>query len=489
MISYSLYKTTPAIPEASSMIETFRAIGYSIQTAVADIIDNSISANAKRIWVDFEWKGGHTWLSIKDDGSGMDNEELIRAMRPGSKNPNEIREIKDLGRFGLGLKTASFSQCRKLSVISKKIDYSPVYWTWDLDFVKQTGRWDLIQYLPSEFEHSLDDVTSGTTVIWNDIDRVFKNIKEDDLKSKDIFLKTIKIIEDHLSMVFHRFIETGKIDIFIRNREISAWNPFMQEEPATQNFPDEPLMNGKVNLKGYVLPHHNRLSSQKYNYAKGPKGSWSAHQGFYVYRNNRLLVAGEWLGLFKKELYHDLCRIQIDLPNNFDAEWQIDIKKSIARPPLGIREQIDSYARDIRARAMEVYRHRGKVVKRSLANDLYKPIWIERIKNNKRYYEINKEHPVISDLFKSVSEENKIAVLKALSYLQETIPTALISLRESDKEIYHSGPFEYNKEEIASDIKKAYLALLTKGNTADQAKRTLYFIDPYDHFPEIIETL
>ena len=117
MIDYSKYPTTPAIPEASSMIETFRAIGYSIEAAVADIIDNSISARAKNIWINFEWEGSETWLAVKDDGSGMNNDELVQAMRPDSKNPLDDRSTKDLGRFGLGLKTASFSQCRLLSVI------------------------------------------------------------------------------------------------------------------------------------------------------------------------------------------------------------------------------------------------------------------------------------------------------------------------------------------------------------------------------------
>ena len=150
MIDYSKYQTTSAIPEASSMIETFRAIGYNIETAIADIIDNSISANSKNIWINFEWKGSKTWLSIKDDGIGMNDAELIQAMRPGSKNPLQERNQKDLGRFGLGLKTASFSQARKLTVISKKADYKSVFWTWDLDFVNKTGNWDLIKYLHDE---------------------------------------------------------------------------------------------------------------------------------------------------------------------------------------------------------------------------------------------------------------------------------------------------------------------------------------------------
>jgi len=109
-----------AVPEAASMIETFRAIGYNLETAVADILDNSISAGAKNIYIERIWDGGKTIVTIKDDGLGMNSEEIVEAMRPGTQNPLESRDVNDLGRFGLGMKTASFSQCRKLTVISKK---------------------------------------------------------------------------------------------------------------------------------------------------------------------------------------------------------------------------------------------------------------------------------------------------------------------------------------------------------------------------------
>src|SRR5450759_4845213 len=171
MLDYSQYITTPAIPEAGSMIETFRAIGYSIEAAVADIIDNSISAGAKNVWVNFDWQGADTWISVKDDGIGMDNDELIQALRPGSKNPLDDRDSKDLGRFGLGLKTASFSQCRMLSVISKKENSKNVYWTWDLNFVNKTGKWNLLKFLPdNKFEADIEKIKSGTITVWNDID-------------------------------------------------------------------------------------------------------------------------------------------------------------------------------------------------------------------------------------------------------------------------------------------------------------------------------
>lgn len=150
MIDYTDILTTSAEPEASSMIETFRAIGYSVETAIADIIDNSITAGAKNIWIDYDWKGSNTTLSILDDGTGMNNEQLIQAMRPGSKNPLEERNRDDLGRFGLGLKTASFSQSRKFTVFAKARGYKPVFWTWDLDFVNYTKSWKLIRHIPNE---------------------------------------------------------------------------------------------------------------------------------------------------------------------------------------------------------------------------------------------------------------------------------------------------------------------------------------------------
>ena len=105
-------------PGASAMIESLRAYGYSLNSAIADLLDNSITAHAKNIWIHMYWDGGNSWLSITDDGSGMDEKTLINAMRPGSQNPLDQRKEDDLGRFGLGLKTASFSQCRSLTVVS-----------------------------------------------------------------------------------------------------------------------------------------------------------------------------------------------------------------------------------------------------------------------------------------------------------------------------------------------------------------------------------
>lgn len=490
MIDYSKIPTSSAEPEASSMIETFRAIGYSINTAIADIIDNSITAGAKNIWVDYEWKGSNTKISILDDGKGMNNEQLIQAMRPGSRNPLEERSSNDLGRFGLGLKTASFSQSRKFTVLSKAKDYNSVFWTWDLDYVNQTQAWKLIRHIPDEenWTKKIESLETGTCVVWWDLDRLSKNTHEDNLEAKSKFLGIMDSVKSHLSMVFHRYMDEG-LKIYFREREIKPWDPFMIGVDGLQTKPETRLEGGSIRIKGFVLPHRSKLSAEQYNYGKGPKDSWTAHQGFYVYRNKRLLVAGDWLGMFKREVHYDLCRIQIDLPNNFDEVWQIDIKKSIARPPSIYHEQIFAIAKEVRNQAVEVYRHKGKVLKRKLASDEYFPFWEEKARHGKRFYKINRNHPLLNELL-SKSGDLKKDIEKVIQFIEETIPVPLITLQESENEKPHGQPFEgIDHSSIKETIKSIYDSFVQSGLSFEKAKARILNIEPFNFYPEYIETL
>jgi hypothetical protein len=493
MNDYSQYEKAQAEPDASSMIETFRAIGYSIQSAVADIIDNSISAGARNVWVDFQWKGADTWLSIRDDGRGMDDRELIQAMRPGSRNPNEERSNEDLGRFGLGLKTASFSQCRKLTVISKRADSESVFWTWDLDFVNQTGKWQLIKFLPPQFEGSRNNPGSGTIVIWNDLDRLVKNLREEDNSSLHKFLEIMEQVKRHLAMVFHRFIESKRIDIFFQHagievRKIEAWNPFLIDNHRTQKFPEESIQNNRVIIRGFVLPHKSKLSEEEFKMAEGPKG-WNAQQGFYIYRNERLLLSGDWLGMFRKEEHYKLARILIDLPNSLDPEWQIDIKKSVARPPLSVRDQLKAYANKVRSQAVEVYRHKGRILQRKYAGVQFQPVWQEKIRHGKRFYEINREHPFIKALSQSLNGKSS-ELEQILRFVEETIPVPLITIKESEQPELQGQPFEDTDLEFLRKVmRQIYEKLLAEGKSADQAQSIILNIEPFNQFPHFIENL
>lgn len=487
-LDYSCVETTSAEPDASSMIETFRAIGYSLETAISDIIDNSIAANAKNIWIEYYWEGENTVLSILDDGKGMTNEDLIQAMRPGSKNPLDVREKNDLGRFGLGLKTASFSQTRKFSVISKAIDSIPYLWSWDLDFVNKSKSWTLIRYCP-QYEHFIEKIqhlASGTCVIWWDLDRITKDTKEDNEDSKKKFLEIMDNVKKHLSMVFHRFIDAGT-NIYFQGRKIKSWDPFMIGFDGLQPKPEVKFQDGEVIIKGFVLPHRSKLSPEDYDYGKGPKESWTAHQGFYVYRNRRLLVPGDWLSLFKKEVHYDLCRIRIDLTNNVDEDWQIDIKKSIARPPLKYKEQITAVAKEVRIQALEVYRSKGKILKRKLADDEYFPFWEERLRHGKRFYRINRKHPLIDELL-SKSSDLTINVENILQFIEETIPVPQITFQENENHIPHGQPFEgKNDEAVRSTMKAMYQNLRNSGKTDERAKSIILNIEPFDYYPQYLE--
>lgn len=490
-IDYRTIASTPAEPEASSMIETFRAIGYSIETAIADIIDNSITANAKNVWIDYNWKGPETTVSITDDGDGMDNEELIQALRPGSTDPLEEREAKDLGRFGLGLKTASFSQCRKFAVLSKNENKEAAYWCWDLDYVKNYAKtWSLIKYFP-ELETNNQKINfqrKGTTVVWWDIDRLTKDTQADSEQSKAKFLATMESVKNHLGMVFHRFIEDG-LHLYLRGRRIEPWDPFMIGADGLQSKPETFLENGKIRIKGFVLPHRSKLTGEKYKYGKGPKDNWTAHQGFYIYRNRRLLVAGDWLGVFKKEVHYDLCRIMIDLPNSMDNEWQIDIKKSVARPPAKLKEIITSLAKEVREQAVLVYRHKGKVLKRKLAIDDYFPFWEERTRHGKRFYKLNRNHPIIMELLeKSVGVSSDIE--KLLQFIEETIPVPLITLQENENERPHGQPFEgKDHHPILDTMTTMFRNLISQGKTVEHAKALILNIEPFNFYPEYLESL
>jgi hypothetical protein len=489
IVDYSQFGTTAAEPDPSSMIETFRAIGYSIEAAVADIIDNSISAGAKNVWLNFEWLGETTWFAIRDDGNGMNNEELIQALKPGSKNPLENRNVSDLGRFGLGLKTASFSQCRMLTVVSRKKHFAPVFWTWDLDYVKNERKWNLLKFLPNEKFLDLQRKTdSGTIVVWHKLDRLVGDLQRDDQKALDKFLLIMESVKRHLAMVFHKYLENGRIKIHFQDRIVNGWNPFMTDELATQRFPEEPLQNGKVRMKGYVLPHKSKLSEERFRTGEGSKG-WNGQQGFYVYRNDRLLLDGDWLGMFKKEEHYKLARIEINLPNNLDADWQIDIKKSIARPPLFIREQLKAYANIVRAQAVEVYKHRGKNIKPYLGHQ-FVPLWVDHKRGDKWFYKVNRAHPVI-DLIKEQALKHPEGAIEALlKIVEESIPVKSIYIREAEEPEAQGKPFEGTDQELIKRTMKQMFENLTKqGKAPDNAKAIMMNIEPFNQFPEFLEYL
>ena len=239
-------------------------------------------------------------------------------------------------------------------------------------------------------------------------------------------------------------------------------------------------------VKGYVLPHKSRINEDVFKDASGPKG-WNAQQGFYIYRNERLLLAGDWLGMFRKEEHYKLARIQVDLPNSLDAEWQIDIKKSIARPPLTLREQLKAYAGQVRSRAVEVYRHRGRNV-RKLPGQKFVPLWIDQKRGDKWYYKINREHPLIEKIRKQAATEPDKALEMLIRFIEETIPTKSIYIREAEESESLGNPFEgVDQEPIRKAMKQIYDKLISEGKTDEIAKAIIFNLEPFNLFPHFLE--
>lgn len=223
-------------PHAASLIEGLRDFGYSLETSLADIVDNSITARANRIDILADTITDDPWVAIADNGTGMTRTELLEALRPGSKNPRHEREAKDLGRFGLGLKSASFSQCRQLTVLTRK-DGSTTAAAWDLDRVSETNRWSaVILDDPSKVPAAEHLGESGTIVIWKKLDRLDGGYKHDRAKRTQTLNSALSSAERHLRLVFHRYLSgsPARISIYLNRLPLHPIDPFAEGHPARQ---------------------------------------------------------------------------------------------------------------------------------------------------------------------------------------------------------------------------------------------------------------
>jgi hypothetical protein len=397
-----------AIPDAASLVLSLRSIGYSLETALADIIDNSITAKATEVHINVKWNNELTYISVLDNGYGMNENDLHQAMKIGSKNPNDPRSNDDLGRFGMGLKTAAFSLCRRLTVGSKCSGADKICLrVWDIDNVMDSNKWELFDASSTlawkDALSRFDSFEQGTIVVMEKLDRLITENYSDEAIGR--FWQRIADMERHLSMVFHRFLSGAQaIRIFINERKIELWDPFMRNSLATQEFREEFLeCNGKsVRIHAFILPHHSKLSIKEYDDAGGNNG-WLEQQGFYVYRNKRLIVPGTWFKMLRKNEPGQLARIQLDLTGDMDFEWKIDVKKSSASPPAILREQVRRIARTAQEASRKVYYYRGAVINQQSKVEDNDAIWEQATIRERTFFRINRNHALLKDVNSELS--------------------------------------------------------------------------------------
>lgn len=480
------FKAENAKPNPKSTINSYRSFGYNLSTAIADIIDNSISAFADIISIDYFWKGEESYISILDNGSGMNLEELIIAMTPGSKDPEDLRDSKDLGRFGMGLKTASFSQCKRLTVVTKKKDHTIIKRCWDIDFINQEQEWILLNYISDEsFINKLEALESGTLIIWENLDRIVGNANQDNEAVKNAFYQEMSNVKEHLRLVFHKFIE-NKTKLFLNTYEIEPWNPFLLNLNPKPEMGQTEILNKNVDVTYFILPHMSTISIEDYEKSGGPLG-WFQQQGFYVYRGNRLLVAGDWLGIEKKREYSKLARIAINFPNANDFDWNLDIRKSIATPPIEIRKELSRIAKIAVMKSARIYNWRGQNRKSiEYGTTSFESLWKDETnREGIKKYKINRRHPFI----KQVVETDKTNKLfsKALKLIEENIPIELILYNQNEDPSFHE--LEKVTETPSDDLIKLAIELFeinkSQGVPVSLARQQIMNAIPFNLFPLI----
>ena len=486
-----------APPRAGAMLEALRGLGYSTAAALADIIDNSISAGATEVHVDFAWAGADSRISAFDDGRGMSDAELESAMTLGDKSPLDERHPGDLGRFGMGLKTASFSQCRRLTVATVKGgERSCLRWDLDALALDPSGGWLLFEGPAPGSRVFLDPMANkprGTLVLWESMDRVVTKAY-----TADDFVDLIDRVEAHLAMVFHRLLEgtRARLRILINGRPVAPWDPFMSGHPAKPwNSPVARSSADAVNVavECHVLPHKDKLSVEEFDRAAGPEG-WNAQQGFYVYRNERLLVAGGWLGLgsgraWTREEPYRLARIRLDIPNTADAAWKIDIRKSIARPPVSLRPWLTKLAEHTREQARKVFAYRGSPTQPRVGGPIEQAWRVERSNAGARY-RIDEKHPAVAAALGAAAEHAPL-VRAMLRVVEETVPVQRIWLDTAEnKDTPRTGFAGEPTAAVVEVLKALYGDMVGRRAMSDErAKKALSTTEPFQNYPDLIAAL
>ena len=483
-------ETIPPDPEA--LIESMRALGYSLPAATADLIDNSISAGAMNVDVHCEWDGAKSWVAVMDDGRGMAEPELLQAMKLGSRSASEERAAGDLGRFGLGLKTAGFSQGRSLTVASKASGLPVCQRRWDLDHVSRTGEWSLLFGATGAAAHLFADLASapnGTVVLLEDLDRLSGGTDAETASDRDFFLARVRSVEQHLAMVFHRFLAGPRaLRIRVNGNVVQPWDPFAAGDVFVEPLQGESFDGGRVLVQPFVLPHFSRLDQQTHRAAGGPAG-WNHQQGFYVYRERRLLVAGGWLGLPRTtaEEHYKLARIRVDIDNSLDHAWDIDVRKAVARIPRPLVPEFERIARVTRKQAAEAYRYRGRRLANPRAVEKA-AVWEVRKKNGEYSYRLDRSHPAIASARPEDPAQRK-RFDDALRVIEEMIPVAAIVMDAREHPDAVRQPFAGADHEVARMLETLFDVSVAGGMDPLDAIGMLAAREPFDGFPEVVAAL
>jgi hypothetical protein len=472
-------KVKQSTPYAPLLIESMRSLGYSFDTAIADLIDNSVSAQAKNIRILLD-PSDNPQLIIFDDGHGMDANTLEEALRFGSRGPAEQRSEHDLGRFGLGLKSASLSQCRRLIVVSKT-NKGICAFSWDLDEVNKRNDWSVLEYTQDEIKELpsielFDEVSSGTYVLLENFDRIAAS-SHDVKKTLD---SLIEITEDHLSLVFHRIISENGVKMLINGRPIQPKDPFLESHKSTQPLREQSIQinDQKITLHPFILPHKNKLSRDDLKKAGGAD-DLRTNQGFYIYRCKRLILWGTWFRLLGKDELNKLARVKVDIPNSLDEIWSIDVKKSTASLPDKIRKNLYGSIKESVFGSKRVIEYRGRLNR----DEDISYVW-QRLaeRDGSVAYTINRDLPQVQLLSNSLDHTGQRVLETLLKHVEQNFPASSVYLDVADGDL-STGTDDINK--IANDLEVQLSCAEQLGISRDELLIMLLKTEPYSKNEEL----
>ena len=459
-------------------MESMRAVGYNLETALADLVDNSITAGAATVDIRFS-PVGEPYVAIIDDGLGMTELEAQDAMRLAGNDSRNMRASHDLGRFGLGLKTASISQCRKLTLVTKQRREVHAF-RWDLDYLSSSSSWSLLRLTPEEYRAlpeyaALEALDHGTMILWQDLDQL-ENTSGNSVASMD---EAMMRAASHLGLVFHRFLagEHGRdLDIRLNFTSVPATDPLLKDHKATQIGPLEriSLDQGTIELRPYTLPHLNMMAPSDRRKAH-VNGSLRDSQGFYIYRAMRLVIWGTWFRVAPKQELGKLARVQVDVPNSLDHLWSLDIKKAQAVPPPVIRDRLRAVAATIVGPSQRAHTYRGRIERSPITH-----IWNAVSDADSFRYEVNRNHPVLVALSSTFDRHESAALETVLSLMERTFPIEDV-YNKMGQDLSHSGA-EVQDQDL-KDLAGALWGQLQTTLSPDAFIKAMLTSEPFDKHP------
>ena len=478
-------------PTADVLMNSMRAMGYSFESAVADVLDNSISAHADDITIKFPIDPSECYVVICDNGDGMTPDELFDAMKYGSENKRDGRSQDDLGRFGLGLKAASLSQCRKLTVASKKNESISAF-IWNLDVIEQKREWFVIECTEEQihnirFIDYLDNCKSGTVVVWEDFDLIEKS-------SGNVYAelnKKMAEVSDYLSLIFHRYLnrsDKSAVTIRVNNFRLQGADPFLENHNKTDirrkiSIPiaDSSGKEHLVMVQPFILPFQKDLSAEDKKRSGGIE-NYRSRQGFYIYRNERLIMWGTWFNRHRDELTK-YARIKVDIPNALDDIWGIDIKKQSATIPASIRKRLTKAVDEAMDISVRNQTYRGRVAKVDEDRDY---VWNRiSLREGLYTYRINRDSKIF-DLIKEKIDENAFEYLDMiLEEIENNVPYQQIYIDKSQN-VVDEDVTDERKADVEAKAETMIKFAINAGATDIYGMiDRLFLAEPFINFPEL----